>query len=386
VSQPVLYERYSRQEAVALFGSGQEAESHCDGQWLVFPDALVLLAAVGEPQMSRFEAASRFCWAAEKPYRVGRHGDATFVPAEAVAPHSDRPIHLFVRSLEQPTYLYAGRLSPSHCQRLTYGTAANFGEAYFCLAPALPSATLAELGEYDPGDTDPTELDRSLESLATAPTAAERLAVLDRVVAYWHRPIAPGDGYDEGGLAGLRLPGPLRWWFRRAGRRAEVMSGQNRLLKPDEMQMRDGLLVFYGENQWCYEWATRVEGDDPPVFGREGESDPWRPEGVRLSEHLILAALFEAVMCHSRYGASASWLPQAELDEIVRHVPALTVGPWRWGGEFRFYARGGAFLFTAPNGEVDGSLGYSVWIGAKTGHPLAFLKPLVDESWEYVSL
>jgi hypothetical protein len=134
-----------------------------------------------------------------------------------------------------------------------------------------------------------------------------------------------------------------------------------------------------------YEWTTRVEGDDPPVFGKYSHEESWRPEGITLSEHLILACLFEAVGFHSKYGAAAAWLEQRVLGEIVRAVPPIAVGEWRWL-DARFYARNGAFMHACPNGEdAKGVSGFSVCIGAKTEHPLQFLKPYLDESWEYVA-
>jgi hypothetical protein len=38
-------------------------------------------------------------------------------------------------------------------------------------------------------------------------------------------------------------------------------------------------------------------------------TDPWEQEDITLSEHLILACLFEAVTCHAKYGA---WAPLEE--------------------------------------------------------------------------
>jgi hypothetical protein len=57
------------------------------------------------------------------------------------------------------------------------------------------------------------------------------------------------------------LPLPLRWWYRWAGKRSEVMSGQNFLFEPrpdDQLKYRqlrieDGHLRFYIENQGVYE-------------------------------------------------------------------------------------------------------------------------------------
>jgi hypothetical protein len=36
--------------------------------------------------------------------------------------------------------------------------------------------------------------------------------------------------------------------------------------------------------------------------------------------------------------------------------------------------------------EIQGKQGYSVWIEAKTEHPLQFLKPFIDDDWEYVAV
>ena len=122
------------------------------------------------------------------------------------------------------------------------------------------------------------------------------------------------------------------------------------------------------------------------MFGRSEATDPWGPEGITLSEHLILACLFEGVMAHSPYGASASWLGASALDGIIEHLPPVALNPWRWGGSSRFYAKGGAVMFTMPNGEIDGKKGYSVWIGAMSEYPLGFLKPFIDDRWEYAAV
>src|SRR5262249_19636290 len=148
----------------------------------------------------------------------------------------------------------------------------------------------------------------------------------------------PEDGIPEGELAGLRIPYPLRWWYRWAGRRTNILSRQNFLLDPGELKIRDDLLEFYVENQYCYQWGTLPGGDDPPVFGRKPPSGPWEPEGMTLSEHLILACLFEAVMCHAPYGASASWLSGPVLNRIIEHIPSIPISPWRWTGSMQFYA------------------------------------------------
>jgi len=388
LDSPVLYARYERHDAIALFGSESKARSLCDGQWLVFADAVVCLTLLGEPpKMSHFEKASRFCWVAGKPFRVRRHEYITFVPDEVIGNNGKtpkRPIYLFVQPPASPKYVYVGRLEPSYMQEVTQGNPDNFGKAYFHLDPTLPSEVYQDLGGYDPGDTNHAELDRLLGSLDAETSKEHRLEVLKHLVEYWHGPIGPSDGYSAEELEGIALPETLRSWFQWAGKRDGIMSGENRLLAPGESEMKDGLLVFYVENQWCYEWGTLPEGDDPPVFGRE-PGNRWEPEGLRLSEHLVLACMYEAITCHARYGAYNEWLPQDRIEQIVQHIPALPLNPWGWLGETRFFAHAGAFMHVMvfDNGEENGG---SVMIGAKTEHPLAFLKPMIDGLWEYVSV
>ena len=385
VGEPRLYERYDRSEAITGFGSEAEPRSLCDGRWVILPHVVIGFSEVGEPpKKSHFTNGGEFCWVADNPFQLSVDPHINIVPPEVVSLHADRPIRLFVRPNGSERYCYVGELGPA-C-RFTISGKDNYGEAYFSLSPALPSEVWAEIAGFRPGDLDHAALDDALQRLSYPLRTEERLLVLQQLVAYWHGPIGPEDGFSEQELAGLSMPHPLRWWYRWAGRRSNVMSGQNSLLAPDQLTIKDGLLEFYVENQYCYQWGTHIGGNDPPVFGRSETSDSWEPEGMFLSEHLILVCVFEATMCHSPYGASASWLEQSVLDKIIEHIPPISINPWRWGGSTQFYAKGGAFMYTMPNGELKGKQGYSVWLGAKTEHPLRFLKPYIDKDWEHVAV
>jgi hypothetical protein len=249
----------------------------------------------------------------------------------------------------------------------------------------LPSKVWVELGGLRLGDLNHSAIDAALDRLRGPTTVADRLQVLERLVTYWHGEIRPEDGFRDDELRDLPMPPPLRWWYRWAGRRQNIMSGQNTLLDPGDLVVKDDLLVFYGENQWCYEWGTPLHGDDPPVSGRCESAEPWVPEGMVLSEHLILACLFEAII-HAPYAASVSWLERSALDRIIDTITPISIEPWQWGGEGRFYAKAGAFMITMQNYQVDWKWLYSAWIGAKTEHPLQFLKPYIDDSWGYVAI
>ena len=389
--QPELYKCYSIEEAISFFGSRSEAQSLCNGQWLIFPKAVICLTSIGTaPGSSYFQNGSHFCWVADQSYSVSDERWSHFVPAQVVGSVGKQyAIRLFVRSPENAGYLYLGELEPSYMQQAPGRE--SHGMARFELKPAIPSALWLRFGGLELGNLDFAPVDRALDRLRSPTTVEDRLGVLQQLVDYWHGPIEPDDGMSDAELAGLSLPLPLRWWYRWAGRRTEVMSGQNLLFQPRQeppsyrqLAVENGHLRFYIENQGVYEWSTLPHGDDPPVFGRHNCRGPWEQENVTLSEHLILACLFEALISHAKYGASSAWLEEQKFAEIVKRIPPVAIGPWRWM-ETRFFAARGAFM-SATEHEFDGTKGYAVWIGAKTEQPIQFLKPYLDDDWEYIAV
>jgi hypothetical protein len=241
------------------------------------------------------------------------------------------------------------------------------------------------------GGESEARVDRTLALLKDSTASETRFTVLQEVVRYWHGPIKDEDGLTGDELKGLPLPEPLLKWYRWAGRRSEIMSGQNFLFSPRERQYDfrklrlDGdRLLFQIENQGVYEWATLPEGEDPPVFGRyNGES--WEREAVSLSEHLILTCLFEAILCHAPYAASNAWIKPDQLNAITESLELVAIPPWRWPGATRFYAGRGAFL-CASDCKIRGAAGSSIWIGAKNRDSLRSLSEHVDQTWGHVDL
>jgi hypothetical protein len=324
----------------------------------------------------------------DQPYRGSDGKPRYFVPAQAISGHeSKHPIELFVRPVDARKYLYAGQLAPSHTQ--SFPAREGPASAAFHLKQTLPSRVWIELGGLRLGDFDYASVDAALDQLRQPTTVHDRLSILERLVNYWHGPIRPEDGMSDAEIGGLPLPMPLRWWYRWAGKRSEILGSQNRLLVPrdfehryDMLRIKNGRLCFYDENQGVYGWSTLRDGEDPPVFGRYEGKGRWADERTTLSEHLILACLFEAVICHAKYRASVTWLDEDIVAAIAQSIPPLAIGPWRWLVT-SFFARRGAFMCVAPNGKVNGKRGYSVHIGAKTEHPLQFLKPFLNDRWDY---
>jgi hypothetical protein len=67
MTKPRLYESYPVEQAISFFGSPSEAQSLCNGQWLIFPNTVLCLTDAGEqPNASYFRDGSHFCWVATK--------------------------------------------------------------------------------------------------------------------------------------------------------------------------------------------------------------------------------------------------------------------------------------------------------------------------------
>jgi len=226
--EPTLYAWYSAEEAISFFGSPAQARRLCDGQWVLFENTAICLTNIGPKwTVSHFHKTSSFYWVADKPYRVSDSIGAKFVPAE-VLPSSrhKHSIRLFVRPSGAERYLYAGELEPPSV--LVKSLDAEVGAAHFKVSPTLPSRVLAELGGLRLGDMDVAAVDQALDRLKEPTTVRDRFDILRQLVNFWHGPIKSEDGMSGvEQVGGVPLPLPLQFWYGWAGKRTEVMSGQN---------------------------------------------------------------------------------------------------------------------------------------------------------------
>ena len=117
MTQPQLYQSYVTEKIVSFFGTPGEAESFCNGQWLIFPKSVICLAHVGkQPERSFFENGSQFYWVADQPYHVNNSGTYWHsVPAQVVGSREGnaRSTSLHGRRTS-PEFLYLGELEPSY--------------------------------------------------------------------------------------------------------------------------------------------------------------------------------------------------------------------------------------------------------------------------------
>jgi hypothetical protein len=167
-----------------------------------------------------------------------------------------------------------------------------------------------------------------------------------------------------------------------------ICSRQNRLISP--IDVGDGLLCFYVENQNVYRWAYRPGETDPVVFGQASQAGAWFTEQERLSGFLLQVCLFEALFS-APYTASAAWLPSGAVTELLDRgqlQPVLT--PWRWPGDPTvFHASDGAIGVTSQRRRANGAFGFDVTLAARDLEPLAYLPEIIQEHgdhWEHAQL
>lgn len=378
MTEPELYSRIDRNEAIELFGGPRPTQQLCKGQWVILQDYILCFATVGgQASFSRFESGSRFCW-------VANERSHNCIPTAVLAISNDeRPIRLFVRRDGEESYLYAGRLDQSHSWGEGKG---NFAEAYFNLEPILPSAIWNELAGLTLDDPEPAALDLELDQLGSQPSSTALLEILRHVVEYFHGLIPPEDGLNEKVLSDISmkidLPNSLLWWYRFVGNRQGMLCHQNRFISPEDLKVdMEGHTIFFCENQGVYLWSIKscdTVLDDPPVWGRINEpGTPWLLEGMKLSEFLVQACLFEAIL-KAPYRASASWVNQEILDLATKPLKQIQIAPWHWPCfPTLFFYGNGAFVVACPNGVVDDEQGFSIWIGAKTEQAVAYLKGIL---------
>jgi hypothetical protein len=182
-------------------------------------------------------------------------------------------------------------------------------------------------------------IDRALDRLRQPTTVHDRLAILQELIEFWHGPIRPEDGMTDAEMTSQLLPLPLRWWYRFAGKRSEIMSGQNILFVPRDFQNKhrmlrimNGRLFFYVENQGVYQWSTQLEGDDPPVFGRYEGRGRWAKEGVTLVRSRDVP---RRIQCPLHVGRRTSVARHREADTSARRR-TLAVD---WSDVFRWRRR-----------------------------------------------
>ena len=188
--------------------------------------------------------------------------------------------------------------------------------------------------------------ERGMLKLAGA-TPRKKFNCLKRFVEDWHGPFEPKHGMSPAELKGYQMPDVLRWWYALAGRREDILSGQNGLMCPKDLECDGKKLIFYREREGVYAWATQVEGIDPPVYVRDPDDwGPWDQEKIYLSEFLLQVCIYETSMrCSYRI---TSWPGKETARLVARHLDKVPLGPWEWTYQCHFYVGKGVIAMIGP--------------------------------------
>jgi hypothetical protein len=221
------------------------------------------------------------------------------------------------------------------------------------------------------------------ESLLAQLRRLPRAAAVGWFVNAWHGiPTLPPVA------GGTRIPSLLGQLLALGHTHPAICSRQNRLIDPVEVD--DGLLCFYVENQGVYRWAYQPGEPDPVVVGRYHGANDWVEEQQRLSGFLLQILLFEAAFSVP-YSASAAWLPSEELAAVLTLGglrPVLT--PWRWPTHpTRFFASDEAIAVTSSQRSTAGTVGTDIMVAAQRPQPLAYLPDRIRQHadrWEHARL
>jgi hypothetical protein len=208
---------------------------------------------------------------------------------------------------------------------------------------------------------------------------------LERFLVRWYGP--PDQPAVPPPTGSMAVPRPLRDYHELTSRWSGPVAVQNHLLGPDEVQVQDGKLVFWVENQSVWLWACDRAGVDPLVFDRENEpGTPWQPTGAALSEFLLQVAVFEAVMGARLFAAAADLTP-AQLAAALAPLRPLPMSAWRWpAGEHRLYAGPGLLAFAGPNpgpGETAQTAATrELFLAAQAAEHLDYARSLKGVDWD----
>lgn len=196
--------------------------------------------------------------------------------------------------------------------------------------------------------------------------------------ACWERPLAPGDGWDEGEIdaaerrLGVRLPAALREAYGLFGRRDDLTRNHDNLLPPKELYVDDGggVLVYQVENQGCAYWGVLLkdlEQDDPPTVTRlDGLGARWEPWEARLSVACIAMVMSEFVLLDEGPTDYVELEEGTDLGRAFRRLPDV-------GRETRW--------FTGPDVLMREIAGEFVNVRARTGAALDTVREAVPGDW-----
>jgi hypothetical protein len=191
------------------------------------------------------------------------------------------------------------------------------------------------------------------------------------------RALTPADGSAV--PAALQIPAALAHYYAGVGAIDIINRRHNRLLKPSELRVEDGMVVFYEENQCVAVWGIR-EGDlhlpDPTVhqglYTMAGLE--WHSEAMSVSRWFPVMIYWQIVNGGFQFSGYAAGIEDAEGAVSARY-PFLTAHA---DGSTRYYGEGSKIICLAPSVATA-----SVWAAGRTEKDFRDLASLLRFEWDY---
>ncbi len=203
---------------------------------------------------------------------------------------------------------------------------------------------------------------------------------LPRFLERWYG--SPSGGHDPASvLASGRLPTPLLRWYDLRAMWSLPWRRHNEMIPADDLELDDGMFVFWVENQAVTLWGYPPRSADPQVHERYNEEgEPWRPTGEPLSRFLVFIEVMEALMA-PQFGALSLAMEPGDVRRVIRGTRLLEGPLWRLpGGQAGCDVRAGAdTLVMLLPGDAPGTS--SVYLAVRTESMLADF----DFGWDWHS-
>lgn len=227
--------------------------------------------------------------------------------------------------------------------------------------------------------------------IETGAQSPDRYADLKAFIVEWHHPVKLGDGNNETEIAetearlGFRLPEALRELYALIGKREDITGRHNRLVLLDDLELEDGWLVVWEENQCVSLMAVSEKDlrvDDPIVymmFDSVADGNEIH-ECAKLSDYALEMVAYETVIAGEWIAVgTVSEATEGETDAIslLRQKAMPTPYPALNGSDF-FYVDD-VLLYAPENAEV--------WIAVRNRDALvAAVERYNKIDWSYTSL
>ncbi|MDP4511925.1 hypothetical protein [Nonomuraea turcica] len=181
------------------------------------------------------------------------------------------------------------------------------------------------------------------------------------------------------------VPAALRRWHQYANSWPDKITHANYAIPLSQLEVRDGKIEFWSENQGCWIWSTLPGEDNPPVFDMEpGVDSAWRETGEDLSTFLLHATVYEA-LTGAPYSLRAERLLGGQVESVIDYLSPSPFLQWRWPSPEEMLYIGTEVLVAVSPSMVDLSrdaqVSFDILVGSYAPDYLSPIRERVDFAW-----